>query len=521
MYRTAQPRTDTSSNASYHQEAGYLAPSRVNALARKHSDVSATGSEPDSLLELYRVQTDSRNVSGNSHNGEGWTTSGAQRIPDEVDDSQWIHRDKLAQIENRELEEAGFRVSRVNSTAGSRTASSSRKRRESNDQYGDGRNSDERARNSFSTREGKRHQWVSSVSAREEREDTPDFELRTTEEMAADKENQTPQNRQHLVRPSTSRIPVAKTSPVPVPHAYIERDSPLPRSRAGSGTWNGLPENGSTFIKGHRARDSSGGSHVLMHDLRDKGGADTPTRNSVSDAGTPQMSPPNAKVPTRGAPTSGARKAATPGRKVSGAKARTASTTHRESPRGRPGTSSGTRPSTSHNRPEGEAPWIATMYKPDPRLPPEEQLLPTHAKRMAQEQWEKDGKTGSLYDREFNLLNTEEFERPESRPPSREPTPPEKPNPTEQRQDVEPPQWPLCSPKMESFSGRSAPNGIEHGGYSTIPKIQTPPQPQPSPRLPAEPSRQESSRREPIRVQEPPEDIGGKAKKSCLSCVVM
>lgn len=28
------------------------------------------------------------------------------------------------------------------------------------------------------------------------------------------------------------------------------------------------------------------------------------------------------------------------------------------------------------------------MYKPDPRLPPEQQLLPTHAKRLQQEQWE-------------------------------------------------------------------------------------------------------------------------------------
>lgn len=43
-----------------------------------------------------------------------------------------------------------------------------------------------------------------------------------------------------------------------------------------------------------------------------------------------------------------------------------------------------TRPPTAVNRPEGEPPWLATMYKPDPRLPPDQQLLPTHAKRMQQ-----------------------------------------------------------------------------------------------------------------------------------------
>ena len=29
------------------------------------------------------------------------------------------------------------------------------------------------------------------------------------------------------------------------------------------------------------------------------------------------------------------------------------------------------------------------MFKPDPRLPPDQQLLPTHAKKLQQEQWEK------------------------------------------------------------------------------------------------------------------------------------
>lgn len=39
-------------------------------------------------------------------------------------------------------------------------------------------------------------------------------------------------------------------------------------------------------------------------------------------------------------------------------------------------------------RPEGDAPWLAEMYKPDPRLPQEEQIIPTHAKRLAREKVE-------------------------------------------------------------------------------------------------------------------------------------
>lgn len=49
----------------------------------------------------------------------------------------------------------------------------------------------------------------------------------------------------------------------------------------------------------------------------------------------------------------------------------------------RPSTSNG--PRQPINRPEGDAPWIATMFKPDPMLPQDQQILPTHAKRLAME----------------------------------------------------------------------------------------------------------------------------------------
>ncbi|KAI5289972.1 hypothetical protein KEM55_008693 [Ascosphaera atra] len=49
--------------------------------------------------------------------------------------------------------------------------------------------------------------------------------------------------------------------------------------------------------------------------------------------------------------------------------------------------------------PMGDPPWLASSFRPDPRLPPEQQILPTHAKKMLQEQWEKEGRTGMLYDK--------------------------------------------------------------------------------------------------------------------------
>ncbi|KAI5300541.1 hypothetical protein KEM56_002373 [Ascosphaera pollenicola] len=52
----------------------------------------------------------------------------------------------------------------------------------------------------------------------------------------------------------------------------------------------------------------------------------------------------------------------------------------------------------------GDPPWLASSFRPDPRLPPEQQILPTHAKKMLQEQWAKEGKTGLLYDKSFAPL---------------------------------------------------------------------------------------------------------------------
>ena len=397
---------------------------------------------------------------------------GGKGSPEELDDN-WIHWDKLAQIESRELEEAGLkfrgRASRSESRSeGIRSGSSSRTRRKERDNshYSNDLNGEERP--GLIDRRGR---TISPIPADGEPDDEVEPfnpEIRTPEEIAADDEaSSSPGSRAHIVRPSTSRIPIAKNSPAPVPNTFVERDAPLPRSRNGSGAWGGL-EDGISFGRA-RGRSGSVGSQVLLDELDSDLRPQTPRTTPSSPNSSPPKKLPG---PSKNAPTS-KKPARVQSRNRNASGQQQQQQPQRESPNKRPTTSSG-RPSTSHARPEGEAPWIATMYKPDPRLPPEQQMLPTHAKRLAQEQWEREGKTGSVYDREFRLLNTDDFSHlsTSSRQVSQEMSTTDgvkdddsQLKPISQPDQRDSQQWPLPNPKNSNQSGN------EHGGYSTIPRI--------------------------------------------------
>jgi hypothetical protein len=133
--------------------------------------------------------------------------------------------------------------------------------------------------------------------------------------------------------------------------------------------------------------------------------------------------------------------------------------------------------------PEGEAPWIASMYKPDPRLPPDQQMLPTHAKRMMQEQWEREGKTGTAYDRELRLLNDDDPQKakpPVFNPDRREDLPSRGNNRSPPKLSLTPNlsqsnSWtggPLSPTKSEAGSTRPPTSG----GYRITPTITSTPQ---------------------------------------------
>lgn len=321
-----------------------------------------------------------------------------------MDDSAWIHRDKLAQIESKEMQEAGLSVRKSNSKnlrlsnkSGSRSGS---------------RASNRQTRDSTETRNAS-----VSHSAHPLPIDTNGL-IETSGFGFEDAEDgSSPADLQHSnSRPHTSRIPINKNSPVPLSSSYTERDSPVTRSRNGSLAFGSSPplivnKSGTDS----RPRSQSLGSQQMLEEAGITPNSTQRTRpvsvhlpnslllNESSDSAvisSPKLhNPKNASKKARksGDSLSGSISKA---RVVSNGSTRDSHNSARPKSRGRP---------HSVHRPEGEAPWIATMYKPDPMLPPDQQLLPTHAKKLMQEQWEREGKTGDAYDRNFNLLNSNEI----------------------------------------------------------------------------------------------------------------
>ncbi|KAF2029313.1 hypothetical protein EK21DRAFT_67998 [Setomelanomma holmii] len=495
-----------SQNQTY--DSDRLMSERTNELHKKPSgDMSAIGQDQDSVLEYYKSHTNNKKgpttVKGKPKKKPVRSNSADPTwSPVEHDQNNWIHRDKLKEIETRELEEAGFRVGR-SSRSNSRSQSATRRARS--------RRGSEAVEQTRDSEERTEHRHVISPIPAEDEDATEDHHAYGSpdpyEDFGPDSIPTSPRTGNHTVRPSTSRIPLAKTSGIPVPASVADRDAPLPRSRAGSENWNG----DAIATNGARVRSGSVGSQNLLDGPEGQRQTTPPfghmrktSATNGSPPKSPQKSPMKAKTPGKPTPTSGARKTSV----KTSAKNRQASG---NSPPKRPGTSSGSvsRPTTSH-RPEGEAPWLATMYKPDPRLPPDQQIIPTHAKRMQREQWENEGRVASMYDKDFQMLNTEEFQ--------------DKRNSQLQPLDFEKAQanetWPLPSPTKQDASEEKADtnpaksSANEQGGYKltpTIPQTQSPRVPSPKlapPIVPAGDSQPKTTR-----VPEPVDDA--KEKKSC------
>jgi hypothetical protein len=273
-----------------------------------------------------------------------------------------------------------------------------------------------------------------------------------------------------------SRIPVCKTSPLPIPMEHLERDTPMMRKQ--SGGWTGEDE----AISYPKSRGRSQSIKVL----EDATATPTPAKRLV-----PENSP-TKKTP--GKKGTGTRAASTPQRP----KTRSATTRDTSSAQ-RPPTRSGElgQSNSVGKRPEGDPPWLSSMYKPDPRLPPDQQLLPTVAKRLQQEQWEKEGKFGNVYDKSFRPLSDEGFN-----------SPPELPSETpeaERKPEENGSEWPLRAPKSPASTGRPGTSG----GYSTMPKITGSPQGL----GPVQSSKPK------VRIQEPPESE--KQKEAGCCCAIM
>jgi hypothetical protein len=527
-----QPSNQTNgvAQASQASESELLSP-RVNALRNKTSDLSNAASEPDSLIDLYKptpmTRTASYGTSATKPGRKSYAQNGtAQKATPEDDESNWIHRDKLAQIESRELEEAGFRVTRRPS------------------ERFDG----------ATKREEKRQRLASPA-----RIDGEDEDVATQDYSMADDGMTTPP-KSFIPKPASSRsggsrIPIPKGVSVSGSHGDRDQSATGTRSRTGSEAWNysadGSPQS--------QASGGAGEEEIILANSP----PDTPPRSAVN---TSQSSPQKSKSTKNG--TTGRKAGAgavrgtgkpTPSRTASSntGSSSVAGGTADGSINKRPGTSSGPRPSTSH-RPEGEPPWLATMYAPDPRLPPEQQMLPTHAKRLAQEQWEKEGRTGTVYDREFRLLNSEPFPENSKRYSSAAASEAEavgmSPPAADDRShraslqsratsgavgargsgvsDIRtttlqsPGQhntWSTSPPLGSPASLRPGTGGtLDHGGYRTMPALAK--SPTPNGDAVAAGSRgdhQASPAPPPIRIKNFDDDEVGKQKGGCCQCVIM
>lgn len=399
------------------------------------------------------------------------------------DDSKWIHRDKLAIIESQELQAAGIILPRHRMPSRARRA---------HDGSGPGRASD-----ASLDRAGTSRSRANSISDHRPTEiEIPEWDLRLPDEVMAEanKGFMTPTG----LGKGATRIPVAKLSPAPIPVDYLERDSPSARKASG----DELGKNGDS-ISYPKPRSRSA-SVKLLGDTTPPGTA-VPAKRSATD-----VSPKKGSGPTR---------------RPSGRAASTGRPKTRSGPNKDSTSSAGTRPSTrsgdfsmATRQPEGDPPWLVSAYQPDPRLPPDQQLLPTVARRLQQERWEKEGKFGNVYDKEFRPLTDDGFLQP-----------PEKREVESKQGEPEPEpdhtaEWPLRDDASRSQTPKPTLNS-----YSTMPKISDkPPQlsPLPSPRTPGMSSHHQplspmemSSRHD--QQSQHQEQEKQKAGGGCGCCIVM
>ncbi|EQB58059.1 hypothetical protein CGLO_01738 [Colletotrichum gloeosporioides Cg-14] len=402
--------------------------------------------------------------------GEKRSTNDLKNDP-EHDNSKWIHRDKLAQIESEELQAAGIILPRP------RASSRPRRGRSEEKLNGSTKRTTSTAADDEMPRPRSRKTSISPEN-RVPTEKMPDLEpssswdLRRPEEIALEGDgNYWMSNGE---RKGQSKIPVAKASPAPIPESYIERHAPSARRLSGG-------PNELETIAYPKQRPRSGSANTL--------GA-TPNLQPAKRTGTDTS-------PRKG---SGGASNTTPAAR----KASTQAKSGKPKTRGGKDSTSTTRPTTRSGelspgvkKPEGDPPWM----------------------------WEREGKSGSIYDKEFRPLTAEGLLMPPEAGPSTS-TPPDD---DEEQQPHD--EWPL---KGDAPKSPTSPSIKQSASYSTMPKLNDKPQnsPLPSPRSPRSPMMQPEQPPQTqtvIRVPDQPSaaemSMGGeKSKKKsggCGCCIVM
>lgn len=449
-------------------------PAYVNSTrGRIDSSLNRNGSESGSWREIYGQEAASRSAGNVNDPADAPHNDGSLRSGKEnMDAEHWIHRDKLAKIESEELHQAAVMFQRMAGIE-SRTGRGRHHESQHNSVPDSSMTTPPAAEHSEPWPNLHDEQPVpfNSDDTYESLDDErQNWDLRRPEEIAADMDDPASSiYRNPALRKSSSRIPISTASPAPIFADQYGRESRKQRSRAPTNA----DEDGLSIPKPRRASEPM---------AADSGDNSTATGGSrPASRGTPSAQNNTSKRAQRGASGSTSRKTSAP------------PTTRKTTPRSRatsgnggsgqrPATRSGeSRPNTAVNRPEGDPPWLATMYKPDPRLPPDQQILPTHARKMQQEQWAKEGKTPSTYGRDFAPLAVGADEKPrvdgpekdnESEEGKGEEKRGEKPEETQEPARPKEAEWPLGQSKEAETSPKPGANT----GYSTIPKVQEPPQ---------------------------------------------
>ncbi|CAK7267689.1 hypothetical protein SEPCBS119000_002676 [Sporothrix epigloea] len=449
LQHTEEPRLSQKSTVSDHTTHPHTLESRRQSRVRDANTrhVNETGQSHDLASNSSAVGLNKR-AAGDTQSGD-W---------DDVN-SKWIHRDKLARIENEELQAAGIILPRPRGRSKPRRGDSQEKLPSQRRPVPE----------SEPTTESQSQK--SPVPLNDDKlVDTPfsGWDLRLPDEIAEESYFVTA----HGSRGS-SRIPVAKLSPVPIAWEHIERDTPMARRRDDSSSI----EERISYPK-TRARSAS----VRLDDEVNGGTPPLLSRNMTRSAS--DISPKKVSSTGGGSAAPGLRKTSAQSKASSAAgRPRTRNDASKDSVSSgtgatRPSTRSGDRELTRENsagaaskQPEGDPPWMISAYRPDPRLPPDQQLLPTVARRLQQEKWEREGKFGNVYDREFRPLTDEGYlSPPEASEKTAEATEPADPSP--QKRD----EWPLKpdAKALASQPGRTS-------SYTTIPKIQEKPTVSPLP----------------------------------------
>ncbi|KAI0397076.1 hypothetical protein F5Y17DRAFT_30327 [Xylariaceae sp. FL0594] len=367
------------------------------------------------------------------------------------ENSKWIHRDKLAKIESEELQAAGIVLPKP------RTQSRSRRDRSQDKASTRRRGTTDSADPQHLPRSRKNsdlgHDRAPDV-------EVPSWDLRLPEEIAEDPGEYWVSNESG----KGTRIPRKQSNPL-------------------------LDEEVSIAYPKTRSRSNSN-ANTLDDVSKAQLGKRSVTDGSPKKVGAPRKTSVPTKTTASGRPKT-----------RSGTTPRSTSTT-------RPSTRSGE--VSSPRAPEGEPPWMVSAYQPDPRLPPDQQLLPTVAKRLQQEKWEQEGTFGNIYDKEFRPLN----ESPLTKPP--EPEKPPQPQPQQENEEQNHDEWPL---KPEARVPTPSRPGTS--SYSTMPKIQG--KPAMSPLGGPRPIQQmHSQTAAAVMIPEPPVPEKQADKKSgCGCCLVM